>query len=161
MSSDTIIIIHASSKEHVQGHISWIQERLRTGVQDGIELWNRREELFPSLTFCDSVRQQLQSFNTGNPLLRQVVNRLFALEKSCKSWTEGAFDFDTLSCKASPESESRLKRFQSQLTFRCPDGVNRNFSLHVRMTPGAWRLYFSTEFGPGKLVIGYIGLKIQ
>jgi hypothetical protein len=161
LTSDTVTVFHASSKEHVQGHISWIQERLKTGVSDGLDLWNRREELFPSLSFCENVCEQLQSIGSGNPVLLQILSKLFALEQSCKNWTEGAFNLDTLPCKASPESESRLKRLQSQLIFRCPDGVNRNFSLHVRMTPGAWRLYFSTELRPGKIVIGYIGLKIQ
>jgi len=59
------------------------------------------------------------------------------------------------------ESETRLQQFEKQLTFRCPDDVKRVFSLHVRMTPGAWRLHFSPESGPGKIIIGYIGLKIQ
>jgi hypothetical protein len=94
-------------------------------------------------------------------MLRQVVKRLFELEESCKSWTDGAFELESLPCKASPESESRLKLFKQQLTFRCPDGKERLFSLHVRMTPGAWRLYFCVELGPGKIIIGYIGSKIQ
>jgi hypothetical protein len=53
-----------------------------------------------------------------------------------------------------------LKQFQQELTFKCPDGINRTFSLHVRMTPGAWRLYFLIELGLGKIIIGYIGSKI-
>jgi hypothetical protein len=144
------------------GHIAWIQQRLRTSVSDGIQLWQRREELFPSLSFCENASQQMQNLGSGNPMLRQVIKRLFELETSCKNWTDGAFSLENLPSKASPESESRLKRLKQQLTFRCPDYKERTFSLHVRMTgAAAWRLYFSTELGVGKIIIGYIGLKIE
>ncbi|BAZ65466.1 MAG: hypothetical protein KME28_05000 [Pelatocladus maniniholoensis HA4357-MV3] len=158
--SDTLTVFHASNKEHIQRHIPWIQERLKTGVLDGVDLWNRREELFPTLLFCESVSPQIRSLEKTNPILRQVVNRLFALDKSCRSWVNGSYDLNQLS-KASPESESRLRQFQQELTFKCPDGDKRIFSLHVRMTPGDWRLHFSTELGPGKIIIGYVGRKIQ
>jgi hypothetical protein len=160
--SDIITVFHANCKEHVKKNIAWIQERLRTSVSNGLELWERREELFPSLDFCEVASQQIQNLGTGNPMLRQVIKRLFELETSCKNWTVGAFDLDSLPSKTSPESESRLKRLKKQLTFRCPDNKERIFSLHVRMTgASAWRLYFSTDLGIGKVIIGYIGLKIE
>ncbi|WP_300632127.1 hypothetical protein [Mastigocoleus sp. MO_188.B34] len=93
-------------------------------------------------------------------MLRQVLKCLFELEEYCKSWKDGAFDFDAFR-KVSPESESRLNQFKDKLTFECSDGKKRVFSLHARVTPGAWRLHFCTELGPGKIIIGYIGLKIQ
>lgn len=158
--SETLRVVHASNKQHIKLHIPWIQERLRTGVRDGVDLWNRREELFPTLVFCDCVSVQIQSLENGNPILRQVVGRLFALEQSCKIWVNGSYDLNQLN-KASPESESRLQKFKKLLTFRCPDGQERIFSLHMRMTPGDWRLHFSTDLGPGKIIIGYIGRKIQ
>ena len=154
-------IVHASRRNHVQEHADWIKNRIQITVSDGVELWNCKRELFPSLEFCDPVCQQLKSLSTGNPMLHQVVKKLHELENYCNTWTVGAFTLDSLPSKATPESESRLNRLKQQLTFRCPDGNERIFSLHVRMTPGAWRLYFSPELGSGKLIIGYIGLKIQ
>lgn len=159
---EIVEIIHASSSAHVLGHADWIKNRIRTGVRDGLELWERKEELFPNLEFCEGVCKQIQSLGRGNPMLRQVVKRLFELEEYCKIWTEGALDLDSIPSKASPESDSRLKQFKQQLTFQCPDGQERIFSLHLRMTgAGAWRLHFCAELGPGKIIIGYIGLKIQ
>lgn len=158
---EIVEIIHASSSNHVHENLVWIRNRIRTKVINGLDLWNRKEELFPSLIFCDDVGKQMQSIVPGNPMLRQIVKRLSELEVYCKSWKTGAFNADHLPCKVSPESETRLQQFEQELTFRCPDGVKRVFSLHVRMTPGAWRLHFSTESGPGKIIIGYIGLKIQ
>lgn len=156
-------IIHASCKSHIQEHAEWIKTRIREEIMDvdGLVLWNRRNELFPNLEFCENVSQQIQSLSPSNPMRRQVVKRLFELEEYCKSWSSGHFNLDNLPSKATPESETRLQQFREQLTFKCPDGEKRIFSLHLRMTPGVWRLHFSVELGPGKIIIGYIGAKIQ
>ena len=158
---ETVKIVHASCRNHVREHADWIKNRIRTEVTNGEELWNRRQELFPSLEFCDDISKQIQCLDNGKPMLRQVLKRLFELEEYCKSWKDGAFDFDALPSKVSLESESRLKQLKDELTFKCSDGKKRIFSLHARMTPGAWRLHFCTELGPGKIIIGYIGPKIQ
>jgi hypothetical protein len=158
---EMVEIIHASCSDHVQEHTDWIQKRIRTGILEGLDLWNRREELFPSLVFCDDVYKQMLYLGKGNLILQQVVKRLFELEEYCKTWTDGAFNSDNLPSKATPESDSRLKRLKKELTFICPDGKERIFSWHVRMTPGAWRLHFSVELGPGKIIIGYLGYKID
>lgn len=157
---ESVEVIHASHKNHVIEHDDWIQKRQLTEVVDGLELWNRRAELFASLEFCDRVSEQIQSV-VDPTMLRQVVRKLFELEALSKNWTDGALDLEKLPSKVSPESESRLKQFRKQLNIKCLDGTKRIFSLHVRMTPGAWRLHFCTELGPGKIIIGYIGPKIQ
>ncbi|MEG3838900.1 hypothetical protein [Microcoleus sp. herbarium14] len=157
---ESVEVIHASQKNHVLEHANWIQKRQQTGVADGLELWNRRAELFSSLEFCDRVSQQIQSLVDAT-MLRQVVRKLFELNELSKRWTDGALNLDNLPSKASPESESRLKQFREQLNIQCLDGKKRIFSLHIRMTPGAWRLHFCTELGPGKIIIGYIGPKIE
>ncbi|MGD1912450.1 MAG: hypothetical protein ACFB2X_16845 [Rivularia sp. (in: cyanobacteria)] len=159
--NETVEIVHASCRNHIKEHNNWIKNRFRTQIINGQELWDRRVELFPNLEFCDEVYRQIQSLDNGKSILRQILKRLFELEEYCKSWKVGAFDFDALPSKVSPESESRLKQFNDKLSFKCSDGKKRLFSLHVRMTPGAGRLHFCTELGPGKIIIGYIGYKIQ
>ncbi|NJK75215.1 MAG: hypothetical protein HC942_15715, partial [Microcoleus sp. SU_5_6] len=156
---ESVEVIHASQKNHLIEHADWIQNRQRTTVADGLELWNRRCELFSSLEFCDCVNTQIESL--VDPILRQVIKKLFELDELSKNWRDGALDLDKLPSKVSPESESRLKQFKEQLNIQCPDSNKRIFSLHVRMTPGAWRLHFCTELGPGKIIIGYIGPKIE
>ncbi|MEG3895717.1 MULTISPECIES: hypothetical protein [unclassified Microcoleus] len=157
---ESVEVLHASQKNHVLEHADWIKKRQKTAVVDGLELWNRRDELFSSLEFCDRVSQQIESL-VDPKMLRQVVRKLFELDELSKSWTEGALNLDNLPSKASPESESRLKQLREQLNIQCLDGKKRIFSLHIRMTPGAWRLHFCTELGPGKIIIGYIGPKIE
>src|SRR6476469_699386 len=157
---ESVEVLHASQKNHVLEHADWIKKRQQTAVVDGWELWNRRAELFSSLEFCDRVSQQIESL-VDPKMLRQVVRKLFELDELSKSWTDGALNLDNLPSKASPESESRLKQLREQLNIQCLDGKKRIFSLHIRMTPGAWRLHFCTELGPGKIIIGYIGPKIK
>ncbi|MEG3906331.1 hypothetical protein Q5691_01120 [Microcoleus sp. w1-18aA5] len=157
---ESVEVLHASQKNHVLEHADWIKKRQQTAVVDGLELWKRRAELFSSLEFCDRVSQQIESL-VDPKMLRQVVRKLFELDELSKNWTDGALDLDNLPSKVSPESESRLKEFKEQLNIECLDGKKRIFSWHVRMTPGAWRLHFCTELGPGKIIIGYIGPKIK
>ncbi|MGK7877908.1 MAG: hypothetical protein AB4426_32760 [Xenococcaceae cyanobacterium] len=67
-------IVHASRISHVQEHADWIKKRIRTEVRNGLELWNRRDELFSNLTFCEDVSEQLQSLNAQHPMLQFVNN---------------------------------------------------------------------------------------
>lgn len=158
---DETIIVHASRKAHVEEHANWIQSCTQVKVRDGIDLWQCKEDLFPHLQFCDAVEKQLQTLLANDPMLQSVKRRLWELENCSTNWTSGAFDFKTFLTNATPESDSRLKQFKTKLTVDCPDGESRLFSLHVSMTPGAWRLYFSTDLGPGQLIIGYIGPKLK
>jgi hypothetical protein len=166
--NQAVDIRHASLDIHVKDHSKWIQERIRTGIIDGEDIWERRKELFPSLEFCENVSKQIQSLDYGTPMVRQVEKKLFELENYCKIWTNGAFNLDLLPSKATPESDSRLQQLEQKLTFECPDGKKRIFSLHLRMTgAGAWRLHFfpkleiCPELGTGKIIVGYIGKKIE
>lgn len=154
---------HISEKHHVSEHSEWIANKIKQNIQDGVDLWERKSELFPHLEFCDRVEKQLEKLVVQNPSFQQILKRLSELEKAAQNWTEGNFNIESLPSKVTPESESRLKDFVSELTVICPDGVPRLFSLHSRFTPGKGRLYFyfSRELGPGKIIIGYIGQKIM
>ena len=44
---------HISKSEHIHEHIPWIQRKIRAGINNGEELWERRGELYPSLFFCN------------------------------------------------------------------------------------------------------------
>lgn len=154
-----VAIIHASCTVHITEHENWIKKHI--DIDDGLDLWTHRNELFPHLELCESVAGEIQEIKTGNSILKQLRKRLEELEQAAKNWKEGSFNLAGLPSKATPESDSRLQEFRQKLTIECIDGKERLFSLHLRMTPGDWRLYFSTELGPGKIIIGYIGRKIQ
>ncbi|WP_293144409.1 hypothetical protein [Okeania sp. SIO3I5] len=125
-------IVHASRSSHVKQHIEWIKNRIENQLfdrqVDGETLWERREEFFPHLIFCEQVEQQLQNLKTGNPILQQVKKRLLELEKYCQIWQTGTFNPNLLPSKTTPESDSRIEQFRHQLTIKCPDGKTRLFS---------------------------------
>lgn len=154
-------IPHASIKEHVGTHQDWIAERLRKAHEpsfhSGTALWENKETLFPHLFFCEKVATNLHNLSHGNSLLIPVVNRLHELENFCKEWYDGPFDSTKISSKVTNESEATMEMFGDDRTFLCHDGIFRAFRWHVRLTPGAWRLYFYPMQEEKRLIIGYIG----
>lgn len=149
---EDVRVIHASRETHVDG--GWIRDRLQRDIQDGDGLWARRAELLPRLAFCDAVGPQVRSL--GTVMLPSVARRLFELDGFCRDWTEGGFDTSRLP-NATPESESTLRQYGHERTFRDPDDLERTFSWHVRLTPNAWRVYFDPVPGTRTMIIGYIG----
>ena len=151
-------IVHASRSNHVQEHAEWITNRIRSTVRDGLELWNRKDELFPNLIFCEAVGKQLQSLK--NPILQLIKNRLSELEDYCKTWTEEAFEPNSLR-NVSPESQVTLQnpKYSKERMFLCPDGKERVFSWHAKLSFG-WRIYFfPTE--DKMIIIGYVGSHLR
>jgi hypothetical protein len=104
ISTAHVTVVHASKVDHVREHTGWIEDRLRTSVRDGRDLWARRDSLFPSLQFCDAVGDQLQSLTAGNPLLRRVVRRCQEFEQYCQTWEAGPFDARRLPQKPLPKA---------------------------------------------------------
>ena len=126
-------------------------------INSGADLWERKERIFPSLIFCDNVRKQLHALNEGDPLLKQFVNKLFELEVYCKNWIDGPFDPNLLPFKVTTESTATLEAYGDDRKFRCPDGEDRIFSWHARLTPHARRLHFFPSADTRQIIIGYIG----
>lgn len=154
-------MVHASCSDHIWEHFDWIKGRLRQedqiSINDGLTLWERRKELFPGLYFCEKVREQMQVLSRGNLLLMPIMNRLYELDDFCKAWHDGPFDHNKMLSKVTNESDTTIEMFGSERTFLCHDGIFRLFRWHVRLTPGAWRLYFYPLPEERKLIIGYVG----
>lgn len=148
-------VAHASQPSHIEEHSEWIQRRLQQDIREGADLWKRRAELLPSLIFCDTVASQLEQLSPT--MLRPVARRLFQLQSYCQEWAKSAFDPKQLPTKASPESQATLNQYAKERTFLCPDNEERTFSWHLRLTPGAWRLYFFPLPESKQMIIGHIG----
>jgi AAA ATPase domain len=156
-------VAHACCVEHVQQHEHWIRGRIQLhaqlSVSDGNDLWAHKEALFPNLQFCDAVQKQLRGILRGNLLLHPIMKKLFALNTYCENWHDGPFDCHKISGKVTPESDITLGKYPNEHTLLCPDGVNRLFSWHARLTPGAWRIYFFVDEEKHLLTVGHIGHK--
>ena len=157
--SENISITHASCTDHVSEHEDWITERCRAAVRNGIDMWNRRADLWPSLIFCESVGSQLQELGERDPMLPQVWRRLNCLREYCQRWECGAFNKDELKCTASLESGPTMQQphLVRLRTFRCPDGVERVFEWHVKISLNAWRIYFLPLPETRQMIVGYVG----
>ena len=151
-------IVHASRPAHILEHHTWIQRRLTESVGSGADMWERRAALFPSLIFCDRVERQMRELEYGTSMLQPVAKVLFDLEAACRTWAQGAFDLALIPAKVSPESAATLQQFEADRRFRCPDGIERVFSLHVKINMNAWRIHFYYDNAqPSSLIIGHIG----
>jgi hypothetical protein len=153
-------IPHASHYSHIREHLAWISLRLRSHaraeVHEGVDIWSGKEQWFPHLYFCEKVREQFQELYRGDPRLLPIMKRLYELEDYCNSWLDGPFDHTKIN-KATPESSITLETYGPEHAFQCHDGAFRLFSWHVRLTPGAWRIYFYPLVEERRLIVGYIG----
>lgn len=160
---EIVSLAHASRPEHISLHRSWFDNRLALArnhvfqeMTSSRELWDRREQLFARLRFCDEVERQLEDIDREAQMLRPVLKRLFEFEQYCAKWESGPFDPDSLPSLVSPESRATLDLFGSERIFRYM-GQARQFSWHARLTPGTWRIYFEPDMTDHVFYIGYIG----
>jgi len=152
-----VSVNHASRTDHLARHENWIAECIRDSIRDGQDIWYRKEELYPNLLLCDALRRQLRAIHSSHLALRQVKKRLSELEIFCRNWTQGSFTSKQLHGNPRTESQATLQQYPNERTFMCPDGVERIFSWHARINPGAWRLHFFPLENEQKIIIGYIG----
>ena len=128
-------------------------------VHDGQDLWNRREELFPDLDLCKEVEVHVRRIRRGDVALRSILGRLRALQSFFESWDGHPIDPKSsgFGSKCTPESQATLTQYRDEHTFTPPRGPARVFSLHLRFTPGAGRIYFDGEHDQKRGLVGHIG----
>lgn len=146
-------IHHASSDRHIDAQKGWIQKRIQSAVSDGMELWDRSNELFSALTCCPGVEDQMRRLPAQS--LPSITRGLVRLNAYCLEWEAGPFDPRRVGCEVSPDSASTLEQYATERTFPCPDGEYHVFSWHAKV--GQWRIYFDHTVGPGRFLIGYVG----
>lgn len=148
---------HISTITHLPHHQHWIDERRRTSVRNGRDLWNKTKQWYPHLIFCDNAKKQILALRTGTRQLRRVVERLFELERYCtNSWVSGGFDGSKIS-NSSGESKLTLAQYGQQREFICPDGRKRLFEWHLKGIPDAWRIHIWPDEETHTILVGYIG----
>ncbi len=153
-----IYVRHACCCDHIGEHAKWIDERIASDIHSGADIWNRRDELFPHLQFCDSVGAQLDTMLHGDRMLIPILRSLRELEQFCNGWLDSSpFNPKAILGVVSPESEATLKKFSRERTFRCPDGEYILFSWHMKINLDKWRIHFHPLGDKRQLIIWYIG----
>ncbi|NOT61144.1 MAG: hypothetical protein HOP19_13070 [Acidobacteria bacterium] len=156
---EMVLVPHCSHPNHALAHQTRITQQLTATIQSPIDLWNRRDSLFPSLNFCNKVESQLLSIDAGDAIFPQVVKCLLEFQDYCNNWQTESFNsatFALIARKSSPDSDATLRQYGKERTFLY-NGVSFIFSLHVRIPLRGWRVYFHPEPNTHTLLIGYIG----
>lgn len=153
------------SKENLDEHnkyvlIKLIAERNNVfdSVNNGVDIWTKKNILFPNLIFCDSTQQFIEG-STGS-VFKNILKKFKEYEIYFSTWDNGEFEKDALSGDVRLESHSRINDFNNQLTITCPDGQNKLFSLHCNIGIWGYRMHFFPDTDNRKCIIGYVGKKI-
>ena len=150
----TLDVSHACRVAHLEHHADWLRRLQTPQPTSGLQLWEQRASLFPSLDFCDSVEDQIKALGGDGRRFRAVLRGLRDIQSYCESWSAGNFDIHALN-HASGESTSTLNMYSVERTFLCPDGEYRLFEWHVKR--GDTRIHFF-DFSPEKrILVGYVG----
>ncbi|WP_375446929.1 hypothetical protein [uncultured Fibrella sp.] len=149
---------HFATTNHLEQHISWIQQQQEEGLQRSGEVWDKRTEFFTHLVLCGDVQKQLKKVGMSNHLA-QIIDRLRALDAFASRWKTGSFNVDQLNAetnlRVSGESNSTMSRFGAERRFKLPDGRREVFEKHVKT--GDLRFHFYTDDKERKVYVGYIG----
>lgn len=145
-------------------HSEWLGEYQKNALAKSAELWEKKNEFFPSLEFCEEIKQQLDNLGISKTL-SQVIDRLRELDRYVKEWKDGTGDFNykdvnqKTSLRISPESTTTLNKFGTQRKFFIPGQGKNVFDLHIKT--GDLRFHFYPDNTNRKLYIGYIGKHLR
>ena len=130
--------------------------RLQRQCSDAADLWHRRADVFPHLTFGPEVEGQFAKLNAG--WFPTLVNRLAELDETAAAWVGG--DAPPWRCKVTPESESLKKYKKGKLLelrrFQTTGGERLLFEWHARFGSGA-RIHLRFDARTRGIEIGYVG----
>ena len=122
------------------------------------DLWLRRGEMFPHLTFGPDVEQQLN--RVDNSLLGNVIKRLTQLDETVAEWRDGRDPSPNWRSKVTPERAEVMNqsKWRDARTFRTVAGGTEVFEWHARY--GKRRIHFVLDRSTRSMEIGYIGPKL-
>lgn len=152
-------IDNLTRSQHAGPIIDRLRARLRRQCSNTADLWNRRKQIFPHLTFGLDVEAQLSRLNAG--WLATLVNRLSDLDETAAEWRNGGGNAPPWKTLVTPESE-RVRsnpRLREARRFRSARGRAQLFEWHARFGSGA-RIHLRFDPGSRQIEIGYIGLHL-
>jgi hypothetical protein len=165
--SDVIVVEvtvnHCLKKDNAITHSNWIIETYQNkqkvagkNLLDFDDFWARRMLLFPWLEFALSVNQNIRIFGSiGSSDFKKAVRYLFSLNQHLLDINRGNHIFGEIPGDISNDGEATMNEYGDVRTFRCPDGRNRIFSMHVKL--GDVRIYLWPLPNENKYIVGYIG----
>lgn len=155
----TVEVCCLTSVEQVAKRGAWLQAHIsrENKINNGTDLWDKRDVVWPDLVFARTVQAQVKSFTGNEQFFRQIIRHLDTLNEAATTWASGSFF--PKGVRWSNESESTMKRPDllqlRQFTF--PDGRVWTCSLHTKLIGPNLRIHFAAEKAAQKIYVGYIG----
>ncbi|MDO8893766.1 hypothetical protein [Nitrosomonas sp.] len=151
-------IRNASKTEHVDEHESWLRTLGYDNLPSAVDLWNEKDHHFPRLRFLSRVQKDLLYLTSSGSSYKQALETLKALNNDAQIWEATSAELQ-FSVKVTPEYEKRRKLC---LVYDERTGAEHCFDTHARFTGGvAGRIHFRVDNANRKLVIAYIGIKLN
>jgi hypothetical protein len=145
---------HAVFAGDVAFHRVWLLESIRRDIRDATSLWDLRNDLLPNLRFHPAVEADLQNLQPS--AFMQVVTWLFRANDQLDGWNPEATPIPQYPPHTTGEAEIRRRLFWIR-----DQGEPRCFHMHGRYTPGAGRIHFWLSAPERRIIIGYVGLKVE
>lgn len=126
-------------------------------ISSGQDLWERREELFADLIFCDPVKAQLYKDPQINHI-QQIISKLKLLNDYYNNYNyylPSQLGHDARTESESVKNDPNLKK---ERHFKKPDGSYEYFFDHITFNGNySGRIHFLPDDKNKKMYIGYIG----
>ena len=137
----------------------FLKEPAADPVVDGADLWARRAELLPCLTFLPRVRGQLEGMKSGERVFVSALRRLHEINSNVQRWRDSGDPHPNWSCHMRPESENRINK--GLVDFVDAEGVKATYSDHADFGPAEGRIHIRLEAKPSRhAIVGHVGRKI-
>ncbi|WP_039045053.1 hypothetical protein [Plesiomonas shigelloides] len=163
---ETLLNLSDSSSLGVHG--DELQQRRNALLSSAKDIWLRKSDLFPHLTFLRSgqISTALQNWSARQDILLKARNALNVLESFSEKWHAGEYveyrheylRILGLAAEVSGESESvnNHSRKRSERMFWLDDGRRVYCENHVKL-PDGYRLHFYADSADKRIYVAYLG----
>lgn len=157
LQSYSSIVNNFSEVEHANQHNVWINNLGVTQHPNSQKFWMEKEDRFPNLRFIKRVLGDIKVLaNSGAPYA-QALECLDSLNSDISKWDKNGYpDISYKHAKGEHDKREKLSIFRDEII-----GEDVSFEAHAYFTGGLeGRIHFRLDVENGKMVIGYIGLKL-
>lgn len=154
----SVKVRNCGTLDHVEQIVATKRKQALLIISSGDELWEKREQLYPHLIFCESVKRQLKEARVSIQI-QTIMKKIQILEDYFATY-EGKFDKNQVGfgCRTESDSVKKDKELKEYRKFITPFGKEEYFYWHISF-PGNYpgRIHFMPDSEHKVGIIGYIG----
>lgn len=156
ISHEIVFVDNLTQRDHADCICQRHQTDLSAQIENLMELWRKREDIFPNLRFGPEVENQLKKLNNG--ILHRLIKRLAVLDKAAGKWPSHGGPQPSWGKWVNNESQSVREnpRWAKERIFRSYSGCDKAFEWHTQLG-GSIRIHLYLDASLHEVEIGYIG----